>query len=111
MVLPEIPDDAIETLRQASVVVEYPWDRYTVTMQRLAERIVPVRSLRHPPPYGFENTRRSWPHSNRVEGQAGAGEKLQGTPSRIMALRIVSSFRMAATSATRLGRPLATSRL
>jgi hypothetical protein len=51
------------------------------------------------------------PHSNRVEGQAGAGEKLQGTPSRIMALRIVSSFRMAATSATRLGRPLATSRL
>jgi hypothetical protein len=49
MVLPEIPDDAIETLRQASVVVEYPWDRYTVTMQRLAERIAPVRSLRPPP--------------------------------------------------------------
>jgi hypothetical protein len=58
IVLPEIPDDAIESLRQASVVVEYPWDRYTVTMQRLAERLAPVRSLRPPPPYGFENTRR-----------------------------------------------------
>jgi hypothetical protein len=58
VVLPEIPDDAIEALRQASVVVEYPWDRYIVTMQRLSERLAPVRSLRPPPPYGFVNTRR-----------------------------------------------------
>jgi hypothetical protein len=57
-VLPEIPDNAIESLRRASVVVEYPWDRYLVTMRRLAERLAPVRSLRPRPPYGFENTRR-----------------------------------------------------
>jgi hypothetical protein len=58
VVLPEIPDNAIESLRRASVVVEYPWDRYTVTTRRLAERLAPVRSLRPRPPYGFENTRR-----------------------------------------------------
>lgn len=57
-VLPEIPGQAIEALLRASVVVEYPWDRYTVTMRQLAERLAPVRSLRPRPPYGFENTRR-----------------------------------------------------
>lgn len=58
IVLPEIPDHAIESLGHASVVVEYPWDRYTETMRRLGERLAPVRSLRPRPPYGFENTRR-----------------------------------------------------
>lgn len=57
-VLPEIPDNGIDMLRQASVVVEYPWDRYIETMRRVAERLAPVRSLRPRPPYGFENTRR-----------------------------------------------------
>jgi hypothetical protein len=58
VVLPEVPNGAIESLRRASVVVEYPWDRYVVTMRRLGERLAPVRALRPPPPYGFESTRR-----------------------------------------------------
>ncbi len=57
-VLPEVPDHAIEILRRASVLVEYPWERYTVTIRRLAERLAPVRTIRPRPPYGFENTRR-----------------------------------------------------
>jgi hypothetical protein len=59
VVLPDIPDGAIESLSRASVLVEYPWDRYTETMRRLSDRLAPVRSLRPRAPYGFENTR-SW---------------------------------------------------
>lgn len=58
VVLPDVPDHAIEAIGRASVLVEYPWDRYIETIRRLGERLAPVRSLRPRPPYGFENTRR-----------------------------------------------------
>lgn len=57
-VLPEVPGSAIELLGRASVLVEYPWDRYTETTRRLAERLAPARLLRLRPPYGFEGTQR-----------------------------------------------------
>lgn len=58
MVFPEIPDHAITALRHASVLVEYPWNRYSTTIRQLAERLAPARTIRPRPPYGFENTRR-----------------------------------------------------
>lgn len=58
VVLPEVPDNAIESLTYASVLVAYPWDRYDATCELLARHFAPVRQLRPKPPYGFEHTRR-----------------------------------------------------
>jgi hypothetical protein len=55
--LPDMGEHAIEQLARASVLVEYPWDRYTVTIQRLGVRMAPARSLRLPPPFGVAGSR------------------------------------------------------
>ncbi|PRP94279.1 nitrogenase component 1 [Enhygromyxa salina] len=90
--LPDMGEDALEQLARASVLVGYPWDRYTVTIERLAARMAPARILSLRPPFGLAGTRQ-WLSSigaavdRRAEVEAEIDAMMTGVYGRWQLLR------------------------
>lgn len=57
-ILPRLHERDVDGLLRASVLVAYPWDRYEVTIRRLAARMLPARTIWPRSPFGFDGTRR-----------------------------------------------------
>ncbi|MCA9696587.1 MAG: hypothetical protein KC431_03595, partial [Myxococcales bacterium] len=91
-VLPQVMDDACEQLLRASLLVEYPWDRYRETARRLGERLAPARVLRPPAPFGLDSSRR-WllaigaAMGRRAEVEAALDSRLEHIAGRWRALQ------------------------